>query len=59
MTYGLQAHIIPTILHKTSDCFIFQMFIVQLFAIFLFKFQTKSKLFTWTLPKRRRHDILQ
>ena len=53
---------IRRILHKTShhfDCFIFQMFKVQLLPIVPFKSETKSKLFTWILPKRERHDLSQ
>ena len=51
-----EACIIARISYKTSDhsdCFIFQMFQVQLFPIFLFEYETKSKFFIWTFSQQK------
>ena len=45
---------IPRILHKTVDYFIFQMFKVYLLPIFLFESETKLKFFIWTLSKNKK-----
>ena len=57
--WSLWAWVISRILHKTSGCFIFQAFKIQLVPIFLFKSQTKLKFFTRILLKRKSHDLAQ